>query len=118
MVEERGSSHNWSLYLAVSGLLLVLMEVSLGAAFLEQVLSHSPLTLHHATSLFCLFTSLIVAPIPLFIIQKRCKSLRSAMLGLGADEGSISSLERTMGEILIVSYAVLNSCVVALARLS
>lgn len=118
MVEERGSSQNWSLYLAGSGLLAVMLELLLGIVLLEQALSHSPMSFHRATGLFCLSVALFIAPFPWFLIRKGYKSLRGAMLGMGAGNSSISKLEETMGAILIFSYLALISSTAALSRLS
>ena len=118
MVEERGSSQSWTFYLAGSGLIAVLLEVNLGIVFLEQAFSHSPTSFHHAASLFSLCVALLIAPLPWFIIRKGCKSLRGAMLEMGACNSSISTLEGTMGGILTVTYVALISCTISLARLS
>ncbi len=118
MTEVRGNSRGWSLYLAGSGLLAVLLELSLGIVSLEQVLSPSQFSFHHVTTLVCLLASLIVAPVPWVVIRRGCKQLRTAMLSMGADDNSISTLERIMGGILILCYVALISCVIALARLS
>jgi hypothetical protein len=118
MAKETERSQRWNLYLAGSGLLAIMLELILSIVFSEQIFSHAPMSFQRATSLFTLFVSLVAAPVPWFGIRKGCQSLRNMMLGLGADEDAMSSLDATMGNILIFSYVVLSSCVVALARLT
>jgi hypothetical protein len=89
----------------------------LSAACHEQVFSHAPMSLHRATSLLGLIASFVSVPIPWFDIRKRCESLQKAMLGLGADQQAILSLEGTFGGILTATYVALAACVIALVKL-
>ena len=118
MTEETERSQRWGFYLAGSGILAILLELTLAIVFLEQVFSHAPMSFHRATSILTVLSSLIVTPLPWFVIRMRCQSLREVMLGLGADENAMSSVDETLGGLLILIYVALISCAVPLARLT
>jgi hypothetical protein len=85
---------------------------------LEQAFSHSPMSFHHVTSLFALVASLLLAPMPWFVFRKGRERMRSTIQGAGWEENTISSIEKTMGGMLIVTYVAFLFCVIALTRLT
>ncbi|MFZ1086624.1 MAG: hypothetical protein WAN35_16795 [Terracidiphilus sp.] len=118
MAKETECSQGWSLCLIGSGILAILIELTLFILVLEQIFSHTPMSLHQATNLLGLFASLVVVPIPWLGIRMGIKRFRVVMRGLDTDEKAMSSLDATMGNILILSYVAIIGCVIALARLT
>jgi len=118
MVEQQKTWQTWKNYLIISGILAVMLELLLGITFLEQAFSDTQFSLHYSATVIGLVASLIVAPLPWFVIRMGHTSILNAMLEAGAGEAPVSKMEQTMASILIVCYVALNGCVGALARLS
>jgi hypothetical protein len=118
MSESRGELQFRFGGLPIASFLVIVVELMLGLALVDQILSRPPISFHRATELFLLICSLIVAPLPWLAFRKGYESIRRKLFGLGVGDDCISIVGASMASLLVTSYAAIMVLAMTLAHRS
>jgi hypothetical protein len=117
MGESGRGSRNWHLVLALTGVFIVLVEGRMAMELVFRWHSYFLSSAYHKGNMFFYILTMILIPGPLVIGVWEIQTIEKNMRGLGADDKAISSRQKALIDILIISYMILTLCVGAISDL-
>jgi hypothetical protein len=119
MVSRVGSSQQdrWDIYLVVAGLIAIFVEIILAVTYWRHFPSHFQWSYNQVENLLIQSAAIVITPLPWLALREACGIIEKKILGSGADEAAVFSLQQAMSSILIFSYLPLMLCVLALSNL-